>query len=52
MKCNSHRYSAVFKGHEVVYLRRDEATADHAPAGEVMAAAAACSSCADAAATA
>ena len=26
----------VFKGHEMVYLRKDEATADHAPPEEIM----------------
>ena len=31
--------TAVFKGNELVYLRADEATADHAPVAEVMAAA-------------
>ena len=28
--------TVVFKGHEVVYLRKDEATADHAPQEEIM----------------
>ena len=28
--------TVVFKGHEIVYLRKDEATADHAPEDEVM----------------
>ena len=28
--------TVVFKGHEVVYLRKDEATADHAPQQEIM----------------
>lgn len=28
--------TVVFKGHEIVYLRKDEATADHAPLEEVM----------------
>ena len=41
----------MFKGPDVVYLRRDEATADHAPAGEVMAAVGKCTAC-DAAAAA
>ena len=31
--------TAVFKGNSLVYLRADEATADHAPVSEVMAAA-------------
>jgi hypothetical protein len=34
--------TAVFHGHQMVYMRKDEATADHAPIGEVMAAVAAC----------
>jgi hypothetical protein len=28
--------TVVFKGHEIVYLRKDEATADHAPQQEIM----------------
>lgn len=37
--------TVVFRGHEVVYMRRDEATADHAPTEEVMEAISRCDTC-------